>query len=272
MKRYPPEVHEYVKEWTRKLRDDDLAEECNRRFGTAFTAHSMKSFRGNHKYCNGKKQWTTEEYWKYQKKYPKGMYEFIRDNSWNVSSARMAEMVEEKFGYHFTATGMKQFRQRNGIKSGLTGWFQKSVPPGTKGRKQEDFIKDPEAMQRTVATRFRKGHRPVNEMPVGTVRMGAAGYLIRKKQMQGTQWERWEMLHKAVWEEANGPVPKGMVLIFRDGDRTNVSLDNLVLVTRGELAQLNRKYGGTGCPEILDAKISLIRLKNGARDRKHGRL
>ena len=91
--RYPPEVHEFVKEWAPKLRDRDLAEACNKKLGTNFTAGSMKAFRGNHGYRNGKKQYTKEEYWKYQTYYPQGMYEFIRDNSWNVGSADMARMV-----------------------------------------------------------------------------------------------------------------------------------------------------------------------------------
>ena len=136
--RYPPEVHEFVKEWAPKLRDRELAEACNEKLGTSFTASSMKAFRGNHEYKNGmKRYYTKEEYWKHQTHYPQGMYEFIRDNSWGVSSAEMARMVEEKFGVHFTPTNMKQFRQRHKIRSGLTGWFQKNHPPGNKGKKLE---------------------------------------------------------------------------------------------------------------------------------------
>ena len=75
--RYPQEIHDFVKEHVSKLRDADLAQACNDAFGTCFTAQTMKSFRGNHGYRNGRKQWTSEEYWKYQKRYPKGMYEFV---------------------------------------------------------------------------------------------------------------------------------------------------------------------------------------------------
>ncbi len=134
--RYPQEVHDFVKEWSPKLRDQDLAKACNEALGTGFTAQSMKAFRCNHGYRNGKKQWTKEEYWKYQTRYPQGMYEFVRDNSWNVGSKEMAEMVNEKFGTSFTPTMMKQFRQRHGIKSGLTGWYQKGHAPGNKGKKK----------------------------------------------------------------------------------------------------------------------------------------
>ena len=118
--RYPQEVHDLVKEWAPKLRDRELAALVNDKCGTSFTDQSMKAFRGNHGYRNGMKQWTGAEYWKYQTKYPQGMYEYIRDNSWGVSSKEMAERVKELFGYEMTPTCMKQFRQRHGIKSGVT--------------------------------------------------------------------------------------------------------------------------------------------------------
>ena len=35
-----------------------------------------------------------------------------------------------------------------------------------------------------------------------------------------------------IWEEANGPVEKGYNVQFKDGNRLNVSLDNLYLISR----------------------------------------
>lgn len=265
--RYPPEVHEFVKKWAPKLRDDDLAEACNKEFGTHFSTNSMKCFRGNHGYRNYKKQWTSEEYWKYQKRYPKGMYEFIRDNSWNVSSKDMAEMVNEKFGFSFTTSGMKQFRQRHGIKSGVTGWYQKGRSPGTKGKTIAEICGyDPEKIARVKATWFKKGTSPYNELPVGAVVANCEGYLLRKKAMEGTQWERWEFLHRAVWEEHNGPIPKGMSIIFKDGDRMNCDISNLMMVTRGENAALNRYR--TKYPELTETAVAMVKLKRAAAEKK----
>lgn len=273
--RYPPEVHEFVKEWSPKLRDDDLAEACNRTLGTAFTAKSMKSFRGNHGYRNGKKQWTKEEYWKYQKRYPQGMYEFIRDNSWGVSSKEMAEMVNGKFGTDFTQNMMKQFRQRHGIKSGITGWFRKGNPPGNKGKKLEEYVTDPERIadirQRMSRTQFKKGNRPANEMPVGSVVTNSQGYKLRKKQMTGTLWERWEFLHRAVWEEHNGPVPAGMTVTFKDSDRLNCDISNLMLVTKGESAAMTRMGYRFEDPDLTQAGLGIIRLKQTKEKIRKGR-
>lgn len=263
--RYPPEVHEFVKEWAPKLRDPELAKACNEKLGTSFSASSMKSFRGNHGYKNYMPKLTTEEYWKYQTRWPKGMYEFVRDNSWNVSSKDMAEMVNEKFGTNFTATMMKQFRQRNRIKSGLTGWYQKGHAPGTKGKTIEEICKyDPEKLARVRATQFKKGNNPINELPVGSIVVNSEGYKLRKKQMKGSLWERWEMLHRAVWEENNGPIPDGMVVIFRDSNKLNCDIDNLMLISKGENCTLTRLGLRSEDPDLTETAVYMIRLKQKA--------
>lgn len=267
--RYPQEVHDLVKEWAPKLRDQELAAMCNDKLGTSFTAQSMRAFRGNHGYRNGKKQLTSEEHWKYQTKYPQGMYEFIRDNSWGVSSKEMAEMCNEKFGTDWTATGMKQFRQRHGIKSGVTGWFQKGRAPGNKGKKLEEYVgaeRAEEIRKRISATQFKKGERPMNELPVGSIVINSDGYKLRKKQMEGSQWERWEFLHRAIWEEHNGPIPEGMMVSFRDSNKLNCDIDNLMLITKGENIALTRKGYRFEDPDLTETALNMVRLQNAAKE------
>ena len=272
--RYPPEVHEFVKRWCAELRDEELAEACNKELGTNFTASRMKSFRGNHGYRNRKKQWTSEEYWKYQKRWPQGMYEFIRDNSWGVSSKEMAEMVNEKFGTNFNAQRMKVFRQHNGIRSGCTGWYQKGHPPGNKGKKLEEYVKDPEKLAdiraRIAQTQYKKGNRPVNELPVGTIVINSDGYKLRKKQAEGTLWERWELLHRAVWEEHNGPIPKDMMIGFKDSNKLNCDISNLMLMSRGENRIMTRCGYRSEDPDITMAGLAIARLKITA-NKKRGK-
>lgn len=267
--RYPPEVHEFVKEWAPKLRDQDLAELCNRELGTSFTTTGMKSFRGNHGYRNGQKQWTSEEYWKYQTYWPAGMYEFIRDNSWGVSSREMAEIVNEKFGTQFTPNRMKSFRAKYKIRSGVTGWYQRGHSPGTKGKTIEEICgHDPEKLAWVRSTQFKKGHRPANEMDVGTVMVNSNGYKIRKVSMTGTQYERWEFLHRAVWEEHNGPIPDGMVVIFKDGDKSNCDISNLMLATRGEMAVITKKDLRSHDPDLTETAVYMARLQMAASKKK----
>lgn len=269
--KYPPELHEYVKAHCKDLKDVDLAEECNKRFGTDFDAGKMKAFRGNHGYIGGRKTYSREDYWKRQKRWPQGMYEYIRDNSWGVTSEEMAKRVNEKFGTNFTKGSMKQFRQRNGIKSGLKGWFQKEHPSWCKGITVEEICKgDPEKIAKVKGTYFKKGERPTNERPVGNISI-VNGYKLRKKSMEGSYWDRWEFLHRAVWEEANGPIPEGHIVSFKDGNPMNCELDNLMLITRRESQQLTARRLRSGNPELTEAAVAMIRLNDAVRDKKKGK-
>ena len=47
------------------------------------------------------------------------------------------------------------------------------------------------------------------------------------------------MVHLLVWEAAHGPIPAHHAIIFLDGDKKNITLGNLELVTRTELMRRN---------------------------------
>ncbi len=259
--RYPPEVHEFVKIHCREMRDEKLAEATNAALGTSFTKASMRAFRGNHGYKNGLSRGLYVD-----EIHPEGLVEYIRKNSWGVSSAKMAEKVNEIFGTSFTQASMKQFRQRHGIKSGVPGWYQKGHPPANKGKRLEDYLtpeKAKEVREKISGTQFKKGQRPRNELPVGSV-VFVGGYLLRKKQERGSQWERWEFLHRAVWEEHHGPIPEGMVVTFRDSNPKNCSIENLMLITRGEAAALTRKGYRFEDPDLTDAALAVVRVSQAA--------
>ena len=279
--RYPPEVHEFVKEWAPKMRDQELAAKCNAELGTNFTTSKMKAFRGNHGYRNYQKQWTPEEYWKYQTKYPQGMYEFVRDNSWGVSSREMAELVNEKFGTDFTPTQMKAFRQRHGIKSGVTGWYQKGHAPGNKGKKLEEYVKDPARVEdirrRISATQFKKGQMPPNEKQIGDItirnvysRHGEVveQYKYIKVSMEGGYWDRWTPLHRKVWEDHNGPIPKDMCIGFKDGNTLNCDINNLMLMSRAEISTMTKKGLRFEDPDLTETALYMVRLQQAANKRR----
>lgn len=267
--KYPQEVHEFVREHSEGVRNQDLADMCNAALGTSFTTSSMRAFRHNHGYKSGLGKWSSEEYWKYQKKYPPGMFEFVRDNSWGVSSKRMAEMVNERFGTDFTPQRMKCFRARNKIKSGETGWYQKGHEPATKGKTLEEICKnDPEKIAKVRSTQFKKGQKANNELPLGTVVVNTDGYKLRKKSMTGDLWDRWEPLHRAVWEEHNGPIPPGMIVSFRDNNRLNCDIDNLMLITKGENSALTRLGYRSEDPDLTDVGLNVIRLRNAVEEKR----
>ena len=92
------------------------------------------------------------------------------------------------------------------------------------------------------------------------------GYLARKRQMTGSMWERWELLHRAVWEEHNGPIPDGYCVVFRDGNKQNCNIENLTLMKRDELATMNKRKMFSECPEVTDARLALVRIEKRGKE------
>lgn len=268
--KYPPEVHQFVKARVDKMPDDVLAEACNKELGTSFTKSSMHAFRANHGYTPGIKKWTEEEYWKYQKHYPEGMYEYIVEHAAGVTSREMAERVNEIFGTSFTRNGMKSFRYKHGIQpSGVTGCFQKGSAPWNKGMKQTEWC-SAEGIEKSKRTRFQKGHKNKNEQPIGTIKKNADGYYYIKISNERKRKDRWQALHRYVWEKHNGAIPEGMIIVFKDKDKSNMDIDNLMMVSREEHVRMCQNNYYFTDPQVTETALGIIKLKEAARRRNKG--
>ena len=278
--KYPEIVHVFVRDNCTKMTDEELARVCNEHFGTEFTESKMRAFRYNHGYKNERPNHLTKE--QYMKRhYPAGMYEYIRDNSWGVSSKEMAERVNDLFGMNWTPVGIKQFRQRHGIKSGVTGWYHRGHEPGNKGKKLEEYVKDPERVkeirQKMSATQFKKGVPPLNEKPIGAItvrklhsrRAGEKSeYKFIKVRDDGSCMENWALLHRKVWEDHNGPIPEGMYVLFKDGDRMNCDISNLMLASIGEVTVMSKKGLRFEDPDLTETALHMVRLQQAANKRR----
>ena len=126
-------------------------------------------------------------------------------------------------------------RMRRGDDVGKQTRFGKGHIPWNKGMKGLQIG--------GVETQFKKGHRSGRSAalykPIGTERLSKEGYLERKVNDGMPMQNRWRAVHVIQWEAAHGPVPKGYVVAFRDGDKKNAALENLELVSRRELMRRN---------------------------------
>lgn len=57
---------------------------------------------------------------------------------------------------------------------------------------------------------------------------------------RSTAGDRHKLTHR-IWEEHNGPVPKGHLVFYKDGDRYNLSVDNLGCCSRSERQKARMK-------------------------------
>ncbi len=121
---------------------------------------------------------------------------------------------------------------------------------------------------RAVEHQFKPGAMPHNWKPVGTEIVHETGYLTRKVRddaPRGRSYKNWRFVHILLWEEANGPLPAGHAVGFRNGDKTDLRLDNLELVSRKELMRRNSIH------TLLPPELVQVVQLNGALKRKINR-
>lgn len=108
-------------------------------------------------------------------------------------------------------------------------------------------------------TRFKPGARQgkakENYKTVGYERISKDGYVQRKIHDGMPLHSRWRGVHLLTWEAAHGPIPRGHVVAFKDGDKSNVALENLALISQQDNMRRNsvHNYG----PEI--SKVTQLR-------------
>ena len=89
-------------------------------------------------------------------------------------------------------------------------------------------------------TKFKGGKENPNYLALGSERKRHGYIQVKTINLEGQ--EVWIPKHRYLYEKHYGPIPKGSAVVFGDGDSTNFDLDNLILVTKGQLAFMNR-YG-----------------------------
>ncbi|MHB8368953.1 MAG: HNH endonuclease signature motif containing protein [Leptospirales bacterium] len=153
-------------------------------------------------------------------------------------------------------------RFRRGDNAGKEHRFRKGHVPANKGLRRPGY-----GPGRMSETQFREGAKPFNWQPVGSERL-CGGYWQRKVTDTGYPPRDWKFVHRLLWEEANGPVPPGHVVIFIDGDKGNIALANLRLASRSELGRRNVMWNRY--PRELSETIQLAgALKRKINRRSH---
>lgn len=267
--KYPEEVAAFMAEHSMEYSTAGMAEELQRRYGFCKPVGAIRSYYKNHHLhalpVKGRRRpWLSC--------FPDGMREYLEEIAPGRTHKELASMINSKYGDGtITLLQLRAFMKNHKITTGLTGRFYKGQKSWSKGLKIEQIIKDPEKRRQSAKTRFKAGHVPANQLQVGAVVKSADGYLLRKKSMEGSQWERWEPLHRAVWEEHNGPIPEGMLVAFKDGDKCNCDIENLMLIDRSEHALLTTLKLRTEDPDLTDAGLKVVKIIKRRRDlqKKH---
>ena len=163
-------------------------------------------------------------------RYSTAQVEFIKANVDGRYVQELTEMFNSHFGVQLKLSQMRAFIKNHSLKNGMDARFKPGAVPANKGSKGLHNVGGNK-------TSFKKGQRPLNYMPVGTERINTDGYA----EIKIADPNKWKGKHILVWEQHHGrSVPKGHVVIFGDRNRRNFDPSNLILVSRSQLAIMNK--------------------------------
>jgi len=183
--------------------------------------------------------------------------QFIYDNYKGISTAELTKELNDKFGTNYQDKQVFSFKKNRKLRSGIDTRFKKGCESWIKGK----HICYPGCEKNW----FKKGSKPFNTLPVGTLITRTDGLLQRKI----ADPDVWMLENRRVWQEAYGPIDDDTFITFLDGNVKNCSLENLCAITRGEHAQLNTLKLRSEDPEITKCSISLVRLKNTIKEKQN---
>ena len=178
---------------------------------------------------------------------------FVKKNIKGKRSAELTEMFNNHFGLNVSVAKMKSFCSRNKLVSGVDATFRKGDIPWNKG-------KHIPVKGRAKETIFKKGHVPYNNLDVGTVQVDAEGYRVIKIKNGGNRSQAWKFYHRYLWEQKHGEIPKSHCLIFLNKDKSDLSPENIALISRSELLKLNRLKLIKKDRDLTKAGINVVRL------------
>jgi len=134
-------------------------------------------------------------------------------------------------------------------KQGSAYRFKGGIVPHNKGQKMPTAV-----YEKVKRTMFKKGMMPINAKYDGHERISKDGYIeIRIKA------GKYILKHRHIWEQRNGPIPKNMIVVFKDKNPQNIVIENLELISREENMKRNtiHRY-----PTELKSVIRLVNKLN----------
>lgn len=157
----------------------------------------------------------------------------------------------------------KSGRLLRGVRNSPGTEFKPGHVPANKGKPML-----PEVYAKCAPTMFKKGElngeARHNYKPIGSMKVTRDGQLVRKVTDDPSLYpaQRWVPVTRLVWEAANGAVPPGHIVRFKDGMHTTtaseITVDRLECITKAENMRRNTIHNLP--PELADTSRLIGRV------------
>ena len=119
------------------------------------------------------------------------------------------------------------------LNGGMKSRFKPGHQPSNKGKPMSS-----EVYEKVKATMYKPGNKPFNtrELNATSIRWDKTG---RPYSYTKVKDSLWVLTHRLIWESIYGPIPKGHVVRFKDGNNLNLQIENLECIPMQENAIRN---------------------------------
>ena len=173
------------------------------------------------------------------------------------------KLFEATFGEPLSNGALKSLVQRHPDMLGApnTAHFKKGSTPPNKGKGRP---KAPRRRQKGPKGRpmfsERVDHRSGGHQSVLLIKVPGPSPLKSWRATNSQKRSHWMKKSRWVWEQANGPIPKGHVVIHLNGDWRNCELENLEAVPKAVALHLNMGPRPTGDDQINAVRLLIAKL------------
>lgn len=182
-------------------------------------------------------------------KYTPEQLDFIKSNC-SLRRNELTSKVNFKFDENFTVDQIKSLCTRNKWKTGRTGCFEKGDKPWNTGTK---------GLCKPNSGNFKSGQLAWNKKPIGYERICSKdGYVLIKVAEPNV----FKLKHRVIWENENGSIPKGYVLAFKNMNKTDCRLENLILMTKSEMVRYSKNFYKLANPETNETCLLMAKVKS----------
>lgn len=179
------------------------------------------------------------------------------DNAYEHTNKEIQDLLVE-IGSNRSISAIQNRKNKLGLKCSYNaGCFKKGNVPFNKGKKWADYVSK-KGQENSRKTTFKKGNIPHNHRPVGSERITKDGYT----EIKIKEPNKWQLKHRYIYEKKYGKIPDGMNLIFLDGNKQNIELSNLKLVSRAEDLIMNTNKLFTKDKELTNSGVLIAKVIN----------
>lgn len=162
--------------------------------------------------------------------FPVEVRRFMAENCRGNRAREMVVLLRETFGGDWTEEQVARYYTKHGLKSGVAGRY----------------------------------------MPIGSLVFRPGEWYYEKVAEGPDTNANWRSKHVLVWEAAHGPVPKGHMVIFLNGDRRDYGLENLALCPWDVGIEVNRRGLRFTDPEATRAGLLIAEICQKVRRLERG--